>query len=488
VKKTLIFVLILLLVGAALFGVSAYWFGMQAEHQYNAALRQGSQWGYVKFTNEAYKRGFFSSRARTVIEVQEPASAQEEKKESEPFRVTLAQEINHGPLIFEKSADGQSHLKPAMAAIETTVVLKPETRKFLQDTVGKSFDPSTIKAHTSFDFSGGGESRLMVPAFEQTAQAKEGGSVKWEKLEAQLYFTNGFKSFKGSVSAPGIYISDQTAKFVAKSFGSTFDFHEGIDGLLFGDASWGLAKFEYTDENSKDLKHFSLAGLSIKTSTKAAGDNVESSLGIGFDQAMADDAQYGPAILSLELRNLDAASLAKLKQMIRQTHQTSAQQLGQQTDQLAVAKYMEILPGLLKKSPEVELREVSLKSSKGDFQGKAKIAIDGTKSEAAANPFMILNALAIQAEVNITDALLEGIVESKNEQQIADGRAKANEEPCSREDLEALAAAKTREQLDGLVAQHILVHEDGKYKANASYQKGEAKLNGQPLPLQDLLQ
>jgi uncharacterized protein YdgA (DUF945 family) len=474
-KKVVVFLIALLLVVAAVFLASGYWFGMQAERQYNTALLKCSQWGYARCTNESYNRGLFSSKARTVIELREPGAGTPEQGNSASTSFALTHEIQHGPVLFGKSADDRSQLKTAAAAMETSVALTPETQKLLQENVGISFDPSSIKVYTTVHFGGGVDSQLIVPAFQQAVQKEGGESVKWEKLVADSTCSGEFKSCKASLSEPGFEVISQSTRVIMNNLTLACDFREGISGLIFGDAAWEIAKIEYTNTEAKDLKHFLLTGMSMKTSTKESGDNISSSLGIRFDRSEADDAEYGPGNLSLEFRNLDAASVAKLRQALRDMQNQNSQQPDVQPDQMLFARYMEILPGLLKKSPEIELSELSLKSSKGDFLGKAKIAFDGSKSALVQNPLMILNAVAIHAEFSVTEGLLEGIMGTRFEQEVAEEREQTDEAPYEEAELKALGTEKAREQLQGLVAQQILIHEGGKYKATASYLNGNTK-------------
>jgi 5-methylthioadenosine/S-adenosylhomocysteine deaminase len=131
---------------------------------------------------------------------------------------------------------------------------------------------------------------------------------------------------------------------------------EGVSGLSLGDASLSLADLEFAENQEAKPNTFHLRGFNVHTSNKAAGDNINSLLAIRTDQMKLEDVQYGPGVFELEFRNLDAASIAKLQKMLGEVDtQPQQQQSEEATEMLNLAKYGEILAGLLRKSPEIEI-------------------------------------------------------------------------------------------------------------------------------------
>ena len=203
-KKPIIILFASVLVAGVMFGAAAYWLGMQAEHSYQAVLQGASQWGFIKLSNESYRRGIFSSKARTIVEFENPGSVKQEAPKAPLLRFALAHEIKHGPLTLGGGPKGKWHPQAVLGVVETTISPTLEMQNSLQEVFGKSFDLSSIKAFTAVYFGGGGDSQLIIPAFQHTVQNKENVSIKWEGLVGELSFTAGLKAFKGSLSAPGL--------------------------------------------------------------------------------------------------------------------------------------------------------------------------------------------------------------------------------------------------------------------------------------------
>jgi uncharacterized protein YdgA (DUF945 family) len=312
--------------------------------------------------------------------------------------------------------------------------------------------------------------------------------VDWKGLTANMTFTADLKGFTGSLSAPGLNAVADDGELEIRGLASTFDTHEGIKGLFLGDASFDLAHLEFTDKKNGEGKRFSMDGLKMKTSSRAVTDTINYSMTVRIDRAMTHDSQYGPGACELELRKLDAASLAKLQQVFQELQAQFPHRSAEEINQMMLAKYAEILPELVKKSPEIEITRLSLKTHDGDFLGKAKIVFDGTNAAAINNPLFLLSAVTAHAEFTVTDRLLQRINETSHRKEIIAAVKQGKRDPISDEEIKALAAAQSEKRLEALVARNILIYEDGHYKASADYQQGRVILNGRPLTLQDLLQ
>jgi uncharacterized protein YdgA (DUF945 family) len=228
-----------------------------------------------------------------------------------------------------------------------------------------------------------------------------------------------------------------------------------------------------------------LEGLSMNTSNTAAGDNINSSLVVLIDQLKLDETLYGPGAYKMELRNLDAASLARLQQTAQEMRST--QQSPEAMQMMMLQRYGEILVELLKKSPQVEITQLDLKTPDGDFTGRFLMEFDGAKPVSTQNPLSLVNAVSAKVEFQVGEILLHRTVLEMMKKDIIAEKTHRKENTPSDKELEAIAQSKMTEQLNSLTVQNILVREDGSYKASGSYEAGQIVLNGRPLPLQDLL-
>lgn len=496
-KKLVSILAILLLLIAGLWGGAAYWFGVKAEQHYHTLLQQASEFQYLRFVSESYNRGFFQSQARTVMEIILPPDS---TGETQPLKFTLVQDVTHGPFPLGKFPDHQGQFTPAIAVIETRLAAGSELQGRAAEFWNQIPELGALRDYTIIYLDGNGEERFIIPSFQRAFGKADPVTVDWKGLSLKTNFTADFKGFTGSFNMPAMDVRGKEFDLRITEAKSSFNTQEGISGLWLGEASFTLASLDFTINQELGPQTLLLAGFYMSTSTKASGENINSIITLRTEQLRLDDTQYGPGIFEMDFRNIDAASLAKLQQAIREEHAQASQQPTEAAPMMNFARYLEVLPGLLKKSPEIEIKQFDFKTSLGDFTSKARIAFDGTKSDAALNPLTVATALTAQAELKIGEGLLRSVIagvmkdrlaekgQEIEEDQEADDEDEAEEEALEDEQIDQIASAKTDEQLEALIVQGFLVKGNGTYTAKARYEGGQIVLNDRPLSLQDLLQ
>jgi len=375
-----------------------------------------------------------------------------------------------------------------MATIRTRIMLPPEIQSALDELVGQIPEIGSIWDYTIIDLDGGGEERFFIPAFRHTLGGTDKADVDWGGLSLQTRFTPGYKAVTGSFTLPRLNISAK--EFDVKTFELKYslDVQEGVAGLPLGDASLDLASIQVTDRRKAASRAVDLHGLKISSSFRASGDTITCAIAFQTAQLKLDDATYGPGILEVELRNLDANGLAKLQQAARELQAQPSQRPAEELHAMLLSKYIEILPELLKRSPEIEITRLGIATPDGDFTGKIKVAFDGTKASSFQDASMVAKAVKAQAELKAAEKLLHRAASAIAKTQTRPG-ADEQKEPTSPDremDVEAMSAAVR--QVEGLVAQNILVKEDSNYSLKASYDAGQVVLNGRPLPLNGFIQ
>jgi len=193
--------------------------------------------------------------------------------------------------------------------------------------------------------------------------------------------------------------------------------------------------------------------------------------------------------LKLQRRRQQREQEAHMQSLLNEPQSDEASEM------MNLAKYGEILAGLLKKSPEIELKRLDLKTSEGDFTGNAKISFDGTKAGPDFNVIGLAGAIAAQADCRVGERLLHRILTpimkdriiSEIKEKAAEDDPQAEPELPDEKELNALVASAIEEQLNALMQQGILQKGNGEYRSTASYKAGQIVLNGRPLSLQELL-
>lgn len=494
-KPTSILILLVLVI-MGLWAGFTYWFGMKAEQQYHALLEHASQGQYAKFVNESYRRGFMDSQAQTILEIQLPMGP---NGEIQSYKVPLIQDITHGPFPISGLGESESRWQPVMAVIETRLAPGSELESHFTRLWSQFPELATLRDYSVLYLDGKGRERLMMPPFQRTFGPDEPVAVNWKGLSLQVDFANDLKDFSGSLSMPGMEARSKELTLQLGEVKLAFTANEGISGLWLGEGSFSLVSLEVTLDQDTEPQSLQLQGFSVNTATSATGDNINSQLGIRTELLKFDEHRYGPGNFEIEFRNFDAPALARLQESLRE-ETGQAGQPPATTDQMKMlARYMEILPALLKKSPEIEIKQLTLKTSLGDLTGTARLAFDGTKA-GAVNDFMaLITGLTVQVDVKIGEGLLRnaltGIMEAEVLAELEELETEIPNEESEElastlpgeEEIRALVAERIDEQLAALTEQKILVKEDRTFSAKASYEGGQITLNGRPLSLQDLI-
>jgi hypothetical protein len=145
-----------------------------------------------------------------------------------------------------------------------------------------------------------------------------------------------------------------------------------------------------------------------------------------------------------------------------------------------------ILADLLPASPKLAINSLTFRSLEGKFEGKADISIEGEALKSLSlnpeNPLAILPYLVIHLNAIVdrplVDLLARRYVKDQVLQQLlTDGQA------ITETAIADASNSKAQQLLHSLVEQNIIVQDQHFIKIDFNYSKGEANLNGQPMPL-----
>jgi uncharacterized protein YdgA (DUF945 family) len=469
-------VISLLLFIFASWAVAAYFFGSQAQKQYHVMLQQAAESGYVKATERSYDRGLSGSIARTEIEIPVPdgqGASGNDTEGSRPLRFTLVHDIKHGPVPFGAATNEKLQIKPVQAIIETKLDSAPEAQGDLKEILSSIPELALMRHITTIYLAGDGEALLEVPAFNRTVGSDAKVNLDWRGLTARMTFSAGLKKMKGSMYASGFEATDEGNSLNVGGIESSFAVHGEISGVALGDMHFNVADLELVDREKGDGDHFALSNLRAEVSNSALNDALNSSFTVHVDRMSVGAAAYGPGVFELELRKLDAASWAELQRMLQEINASRLQYSESELMSVMATRFSEVLPRLVKNSPEIEIKQLGVKTNDGDATGRLKISIDGSKGAALLQPFALLSAVSVQAEASAAETLLGKVLTSYYEKQLSEEETDLNEEVANKH-----AQSLTVRQLDALVAEEFLVRQNGSYSAAASYRSGQIVFNG----------
>ncbi len=237
-------------------------------------------------------------------------------------------------------------------------------------------------------------------------------TVAWKGLSLKVDFSADLKIFTGVLSAPGLGVIAKDINLNIDEVKSSFDSHEGISGLTLGEATFHIGVLDLAAKPENGSPAFLVQAFNARTSSNAVGDEVNIRVALSSDRLKIKENQYGPGTFEMEFRNLDATSLARLQQILREQRTPRSHQSPEAAQMAMLAALGDILPGLLRKSPELEIRQFDLKTNLGNFSGKAKVAFDGKQPGSTQNLLALATAITAQAEFVIEGRLLRHMISS----------------------------------------------------------------------------
>ena len=452
-----------LLIAAAL--ALPFWFGVETEKTYERLVQEFSQRAGVQLQNTKYERGWLHSTATTVA-----------RYPGLPLQIKLAHEIRHGPVAIDRLLDGQFDAALVQARIKSRV------RLILQREAGQAEAPSTLKfppitVETAIALNGDGDFRAELPAKQQAGDEKP--AIEWSAVSATMRIDREWKKFHINVRAPRIAVAGigATSHPVTLS-GIAFrsDTNAGVAGYLFGESSLAIKQVTIDPAMVFD-------GVRFVAVARPAGDNVALKFSNGINQVSVAGRRFGPGQLTVEARRLDAAMLKKFEHELNTIYTKNLPE--EQTTLLILGRLLELVSGLAKKVPELEITRLSVKIDGHEISGKGKLVLDGSKSDLSENPMLLLTALRGEAELTVPSAILKPMFAPLIKRDISESaqRGELNPDELAQVDPETMSRI-VDQALPLYLARNdftrLLVPDSGQYKVSAVFRRGQLLVNNEP--------
>lgn len=470
-RKLLLVVLLLCATLVAAFCASSYWAGAQARKQYESLLAKASSRSPAVL-EKSYERGVFRSTAVTVVALQQASPGP-----GEGFKITLVNSIRHGPLALLKNRKPWRRIQPVQGVISSRLAPGPEQGEELKKLLEEIPELADSEIETVLFLDGSGESSLTVPAFQRKIPGEKEGQIllDWGGLSGKVKFDIALGQVLGSFRAPYADVGEGLLRVGAVK--GEFNTHPGPMGLAVGETSLSC-DFVAATQDGNTL--FRADSLELLGGTGQTGDTLTASVQLRLHKLDKSGEKYGPLAVEIEGRKLDPAALARLKTGLEELQDRLAGKSDREVQDRLNALVLQCLSELLAKAPEIELKQLTMRTDKGDFSGKALLFFSGSGPGGPANLLMQLSRLGANVDASISCPLLAHFVtsgfQSELERSGFDPRKVADE-----------ARRKADILIEQLASENILVRQEETYTLSAAYKSGKLTLNGRTIPISDLL-
>ncbi len=473
--KKIVVILVIVVLGIAGWAGATYLVGGQVEKHYRDHLSRFEKWGPVQLTSVSYQRGFLSSVGRTLVELSVPGPAGEEGEiETKTLQLTLEHRICNGPLPV---GSGSFSLEPKLALIETRLVGATAGGEDLLAELpwlGEIIDVTTVS------LGGRGRDRLMVPGLEKTIE-EEQLSIAWGGMQGDTEFSLDLTELAGNIEIASLKMKDDEGSLQWDGAQVDFDLYEAFPMVYLGNYKSSFAPLELDFKPSgKERKKVRVEGIVVESLASQNALTVEYLQTLKVAKVDVNDAGYGPGELELALRGLDGEVLSQYQQDalgIYERESFDPESMGLYMMQV----YMRLFSGMIKGSPELELRKLQIATSEGDFSGKLRLKLNGSEDLEPGNMPALLQHLEGEAQVRVDEKLVRAVLTGMITQQMKKAYRQQGISLPSDEVITVQAGQQVEQQLEGLIGQQLIVRSEGKLQSKAVLNRGELKVNGKRL-------
>lgn len=424
---------------------------------------------------QSYKRGWFNSEGVMLVSVGDI----EGLNESEPVKLPVAFNLVHGPFLL---GDKTKAFTLGLGGFDLQVTLLDQHEAYLHNVLSVIGEGPLYQLVARMDLTGRVALHDRWLPFELTTEALSITADGYEGegeigLDRKLIYT---------MALPRISIK------AMPSDGSTFAMTaQALKAELSAElASWHSAQvapgkfFISVGSLKNETASVVLKGMHFEAEAKIDAINNTlnylSELKVGSLRVAAFDTEMSDIHLKLSYLKFSLGFLESYYAFLENMPANADAEYWQQ--------YLGdlILKELLPASPEFKLDTLELTTEQGKFSARSLLTIEGG-SLANANvnpnnpigllPFMVFN-LDAEIEAALAVRFAELYLRNQIEQQWL-----MEERVFTGSELNEAAAAQAPSVLEMLVLQGFIASQQNIYNFNIDYKKGQATLNGQPMPL-----
>lgn len=469
---------VVLIILLAIIGLP-YWFGMRAEQTYNEITEDYSASEHLTIVERDYQRGWLDSKAKTAFVLK--------NGDDELINIEQRDTIYHGPIPLKLLLEGESSLKPVMAVLESRVSLMPVKESAYSEII-KQLPPARMVTTLSLD--GRGTTKIHMPGMNTESGAK-GERLEWSGLEGMIDFSQDLREVVSELHSGGLELDGSDLKLSVKEIEGHSKLSYKTEGYKYptGKAAFTVKEItvQNVDEESGEEENIAIEDIEISGSSEVKAGVMDSTHSLGFREFEVGGYKYGPGVYELAIRNIDIASWTQLEGVMKESRERKQTE---ESRERFMDELVKVLPGLIRKSPEIELVKLSISTDRGSLDGHAVISVDGSNlddPELATNPLFLITAVKASAEVSVSKTLLESALTDYKKEEISNGYSESGKEPPREEELRNIAEKEANEVIKGLIDQNILTPKGENYDVTASYELGQVILNGQTLDLDSLM-
>lgn len=276
----------------------------------------------VKFELKNYQTGWFSSTARIQLipgnEQMKQAFANLDKmagtNSDADLPVSFDMTVYHGPIIMFTDNKGRRHFKFGVVMTKGSLdVNDPEfNQKSLENALG---DQKILQSETLYHFLGGSSSKLHTAKLN-FGDPLTGFAFKWDGAQAIWSISGSSKRTEIKVHMAPMNLHVQGLDVQTSAITSIANLKRGPNNYWYGKTSMDM---ESATVVRGDHHIFSLSGAKLENERKLHSGKADGIAVWRFDHLNFENSKFGPARLSMAVRNIDIKALEEVITIVQRT-------------------------------------------------------------------------------------------------------------------------------------------------------------------------
>ncbi len=316
---------------------------------------------------DQYDRGWYSSTAVLNWRIHIPErltrnqNGQSTTVPAQDYKVQMPLIVYHGPFIFSDSG-----LKFGLGYARSEVVLPPEYVALFVNTFTNESTKPKLNLSLFVNYMNDTQLHIGLPTFKLIS--KQGGDqFEWGGMDSHITVSSNLHDIDGALTLDGISLTKNKTRAALVKLTSSYDLHQTEQGLYLGEASLTLPSFVVSEN---DQKVFGLEQFDLRSSSEVEGGLFNTYFKTSLNKMTAQGKTYGPALLEMSIKNLDAQVLAEIN--------AQANKIQQGTDierQKAFLAMLPELPKLFGKGAQFQVSKLSFIVPEGAIEGDMLVSL-----------------------------------------------------------------------------------------------------------------
>ncbi len=511
-RKWILLLVVLVIAGLAV----PYGTGIMAQKRFYSFVQQlDASNPKLNLTVNSYTRGWFKSTAdvalvlsldkkvkviRPLTQTTLPIPGSDTKIQTHTLKTKLEEVILHGPILI-----GEHGVNFGMALVSSKLNLAKGAEKEFNTSFTKASQVPEAHSTILFKYFGKVIAKIGVPNFKLIMKDKK-GTVEWQGLTSHWTLNRNLDHVDGNIKFGGLTVESEKANVQVGPASFHSQTYEGYKNVWLGNATVVFPAIKVFT-NKKPV--FFTGGFKLITDSSVDDQLISQTIELDMKKLAVGGGIYGPASLSLELKNIDAEAMSELVEQVKALNNAKLQKSELKLMSLGL---LSVLPKLLDKGPSVELKSLTLQMPDGLITAKGLVNMKKADGKAS-NPISgLIQRLSMHFNVQIPVPLAKRllavnaykrIVKQQHAQHLtakqkalktlAATGAKPDAQPTPAQiaahsdqalkspvEMVKAAHAKAEQQLQEWVTQGLIKQEGQLYQLKLEFKQGKLTVNGKP--------